>query len=54
MHRTGYEAWEPLGSKTMDAKLEEKADETLNTHRAAPIDRSLLESINGIIKGAEG
>ncbi len=54
MDRLNYDDWEKQGSKTLDTKLKEKADEIIRTHKAEPIDGALQKSMREIIKVVEG
>ena len=53
MDRLNYDEWEQQGSKTLDIKLKEKADEIIRTHRAEPIDGGLVKSMQKILTDVE-
>jgi len=53
LDRLNYEDWEKQGSKTLDTKLKEKADEIIRTHKAEPIDGSLVRSLQKILTDVE-
>jgi len=54
MDRLNYEEWEKQGSKTLDVKLKEKADDIIRTHKPVPIDGAVQKSMREIIKAVEG
>jgi trimethylamine--corrinoid protein Co-methyltransferase len=53
MDRLNYDEWEKQGSKTLDIKLKEKADEIIQTHRAEPIDGGPVKSMQKILTDME-
>jgi len=53
LDRLNYEDWEKQGSKTLDTKLKEKADEIIRTHKAEPIDGSPIRSMQKILTDVE-
>jgi len=53
MDRLNYDDWEKQGSKTLDIKLKERADEIIRTHRAEPIDSGLVKSMQKILTDVE-
>ena len=53
LDRTNYTGWEKLGSKTMDIKLKEKADQILGTHKAEPIPLAAAKQMAQVLKKLE-
>ncbi len=51
LDRTNYANWEKLGSKTMDVKLKEQANEILGSHKTEPIAPSAAKQMNKVIGG---
>jgi len=49
LDRRNYSGWEMEGRRTLEVKLKEKADDMIQTHKAAPIDASVQKQIDEIL-----